>query len=711
MTNPDNLQEIPCDLCGSAAQRLLFNRGRNDEAINNVICQQCGLVYVSPRPSQTDVNATYLEGNFSLAARGGHTPTPEKFVLSERAAFARFQALTQAIDLTQFASDSACLEIGCGVGSFLRFMHGAGWRVQGIEPDPNYAQAGESAYHVPILSTLYETTPFARESFALIASFHVLEHVPSPKAFLSKVYEELQPNGLLFLEVPCINRPYGGNLPQFFWSAHLFSFSVNTLTGYLQQAGFEVVWQGFAEHFLQIIARKIVPSTAMPPAMVYPLDDPNRLYRRTHQLYWWFQRQQRTPIRYIGKVVRGIRRSVNTIQEDPAEFKAGVQRLTRRLQVEVLGPKLARLPLPTMRPKYLTHFGTHVPGNAGDTLLLQAVRDVFDHVQGRNRWRLEPLWDEVTPQIVQRLNSRARGIVIGGGGLLLRDTNPNPQSGWQWHCSTLLMRQIAVPIIVFAIGYNRFRGQEDFAPVFRENITQLVSQSAFFSLRNYGSICALHDYLPPELHEKIFYQPCPTTVLRYFYPDYESALFAPDTPPRLALNVAFDRHQLRFAGREDEILTSIARAMRRAADQGWEIHLVLHSRDGDHVIPWLLRENVPYQITTLIGRPVNEILSFYQQISLAVGMRGHSQMIPFGQGVPIISLISHDKLRYFLEDIGHEEWGVDLHEPDLVERLTAAIECVANAPQVLQAQIWQAQQQLWQVTQHNLQLIQEALAV
>lgn len=699
------LQDIPCDLCGSAAQRPLFDRGRNNEAVSNVICQQCGLVYISPRPPQAEVAAVYLEGDFSLAARGALKPSAEKFTQSERAAFGRFQTLAQVVDLNQFAPGSGCLDIGCGVGSFLRLMRGTGWRVQGIEPDPNYAQAGAEAYRLPIQPALYEETPFVPDSFALIASFHVLEHVPSPKTFLHKAYQELQPDGLLFLEVPCIDRPYGGNLPQFFWSAHLYSYSQNTLSGYLHQAGFQVEWHGFAGHFLQIVARK-----AAPHSLTYPLDDPDALYRRTHRLYRWHQAQQRAPVtRLAGKVARGARRSLRTVQENPTEFAAGVQRFARRLQVEMAGPRLARLPLPAVGPKYLTHFGAHVPGNAGDTLLLQAVRDVFDHVQGRNRWRLEPLWDEVTPQVVQRLNTQARGIVIGGGGLLLRDTNPNAHSGWQWHCPTDLMRQITTPIVVFAIGYNRFRGQEEFAPVFRESVTQLVSQSAFFSLRNQGSIRALRDYLPSQLHEKILYQPCPTTVLRYFYPVYESVPFG-EGPPRLALNIAFDRHQLRFAGREDEILTAVAQSMRRAADQGWQIHLALHSRDDDHVIPWLLRERVPYQTATLIGRPVGEILAFYKQISLSVGMRGHSQMIPFGLGSPILSLISHDKLRYFLEDIGHEEWGVDVHEPELAQRLTGAISRVENEIRPLQTQIWGAQQQLWQITQRNLQIIQEALS-
>jgi hypothetical protein len=50
-------------------------------------------------------------------------------------------------------------------------------------------------------------------------------------------------------------------------------------------------------------------------------------------------------------------------------------------------------------------------------------------------------------------------------------------------------------------------------------------------------------------------------------------------------------------------------------------------------------------------------------------MRGHAGMIPFGLGTPIVSLVSHPKLRYFLEDIGRPEWGLDVAAPHLGNRL------------------------------------------
>ena len=53
-------------------------------------------------------------------------------------------------------------------------------------------------------------------------------------------------------------------------------------------------------------------------------------------------------------------------------------------------------------------------------------------------------------------------------------------------------------------------------------------------------------------------------------------------------------------------------------------------------------------------------------------MRGHSQMIPFGLRKNILSIVSHDKLKWFLEDIDHPEWGVDVRENDFKNKFICA---------------------------------------
>jgi len=360
--------------------------------------------------------------------------------------------------------------------------------------------------------------------------------------------------------------------------------------------------------------------------------------------------------------------------------------------------------------KYLAHFGLHNPGNAGDTLLFLAVRKLFDDVNGSNHWKLERLWDEITDATVGRLNKRSKGIIVGGGGLLLRDTNANQKSGWQWSCSVDQLRQIQVPIVIFAIGYNRFRNQEDFDPIFKEHIQETVSQSLFFGLRNHGSIRALTPYLEDSQISKLKFQPCPTTILSYLYPEKVSQLLE-QGKQELTLNMSFDRRQLRFGLDEDKILTSIARAMKWANQKGWKINLAVHCPGDDNIEPWLLNEQVTFHKVQLRGKPPEEVLNFYSKMPLTIGMRGHSQMIPFGMGNAIISLISHDKLGFFLEDIDHPEWGINVHSQNIEDELIEKIQFIDTHRLLVKEQIEKSKAILWNQTLENLKLINRGLGL
>ena len=77
--------------------------------------------------------------------------------------------------------------------------------------------------------------------------------------------------------------------------------------------------------------------------------------------------------------------------------------------------------------------------------------------------------------------------------------------------------------------------------------------------------------------------------------------------------------------------------------------------------------------------------------------------------MPILSLISHDKMAWFLEDINKPEWGLEIKSDDLGARiLEKALEILNESSSVRQV-IRQKQELLWNVTRSNLQSISQAL--
>jgi len=706
MSEPNTLEYVPCDICGCADWDILFEKGRNQEHVINVICRQCGLVFVNPRKQKDEIVTDYSNGTFSLIARGAQQPSQTKIYESEQHARERFHILNNCLDLRN-TNPGKSLEIGCGIGSFLYLMRGAGWEVQGIEPDGNYADTGKYEYDITIESAFIENIDYEPASFDLVSMFHVIEHLNSPSEVMSRIRHILRPNGILFLECPCIENPYNGDLEKFFWSAHLFSFSRSTLNGMLQLQGFTPLHFGYRNDFLWVIAQRT--EGEITSVLSYPLDDPTMVYHRTLKSGQKFMRRKslNTKSHMLGHTSLLLRKLVIALRDQPEIIFPSV---IKRIRSKIGHAERQILPLINRIRKWkrITHFGLHSPGNAGDTVLFRAVRDLFDVSNSKHLWNLESLWEEVSEETVRHINTQANAIIIGGGGVLLKDTNPNNNSGWQWNCSVENLRKIKKPLIVFAIGYNRFPGQEDFDPIFRTHITEVVQRSVFFGLRNTISIRALTEYLPDHLRQRLRFQPCPTTLLSYIYPSVKPQQH-PLQDRRLALNIAFDRHILRYGRSEYEILSSIAHAIKWANKQGWHINLAIHTRGDANFIPYLVREKIDFTEVYLEGIPAQEVINFYQRSPLTIGMRGHSQLIPFGLQNGIISLISHDKLTSFLDDIGHPEWGLDIKNPNLELQLMEKIQLFDEQRSIIQTQIVKAQKLLWDITLQNLNIIKNAL--
>ncbi|WP_210593937.1 glycosyltransferase [Streptomyces sp. GESEQ-35] len=336
-------------------------------------------------------------------------------------------------------------------------------------------------------------------------------------------------------------------------------------------------------------------------------------------------------------------------------------------------------------------------GNAGDKLLPESVRSAFGPDTTSRRWHsvhAHRLFDE---SALERVNAR-RGLVIGGGGLFIPDTMPNGNSAWQWNVPDDLMRRIDVPIAVYAVGFNAFDGQSYRAGRFRDSLRLLVEKSSFFGLRNHGSIEKVRGMLPSHLHDKVRFQPCPTTVTRQLVPGWQDPVKRDDT---ILINAAYDRAGLRFGHDYSYFLAQMAQAVRDLGEQG-DVQCVAHSLDDEKIVFDLRREHgISMPVIPMYDFENDEIRDLYARTKLVIGMRGHAGMIPFGCGTPIISLISHPKMAYFLRDIERPEWGVSVHDRHLAARLVERSKDLLRDHAATVADVHGRQQELWKVTEAN----------
>jgi hypothetical protein len=311
-------------------------------------------------------------------------------------------------------------------------------------------------------------------------------------------------------------------------------------------------------------------------------------------------------------------------------------------------------------PLRLVHIGIHrsANANAGDTVLFDATRKCFEHFLtldnhvGFHRpivWHLKDIWE---PFSADEFNGYD-GIVLGGGGLFLPDQigASSETSGWQWNCTLEELDKIAIPLIVFGVGDNLFRGQKHHRQ-FAKHANAVASKAAFFSLREMNGCRWMTRYT----HSLLQYQPCPTTMINRLY-KMEPEVQQRAMQKNVIVSPACDRSLFRFQDdNARRVEHAVAVACSLLGEDGYTVRFLLHKQIDSNFLDW------GGTVIDLSKSDTLGILKHYASASLCIGMRGHAQLISLGLLVPALSIISHDKLRRVLDDISRPEWGVDVND-------------------------------------------------
>ncbi|MCU4299144.1 hypothetical protein D3I60_19045 [Brevibacterium permense] len=389
-----------------------------------------------------------------------------------------------------------------------------------------------------------------------------------------------------------------------------------------------------------------------------------------------------------------------------------------------------------MQSLRLFHFDIPTWGNFGDKVLFPVVRDAFRVLGGTDAVRGKPnftfasaaaLRREVDEAAVSRINATADAVVIGGGGLFLQDTNPNRLSGWQWKISAEALGALEVPLIVYALGDNRFPGQPEFDDLMRSHVSQVLDQSAFFGLRNTGSMATIGALLGRQ--DRIAFQPCPTTILDHLYAPLAGR--RPDPKQKtVAIQMLVHPRQIAAGFDADAIHEATVRAARILVAKGWRVLSTPFHPDDAQVSRRLVAEVAGVEEVRLHGHHVGFFsgVEFFASVPYVLGGRGHAQMIPFGVGSIPISVDLHAKLGYFAADIGHPEFvvpvGADGMSADaadavhsdgdcgeaavaLADRMVAALEGAYSRGADLQVDLAETRARFADITADNLERIRD----
>jgi SAM-dependent methyltransferase len=197
----------------------------------NVMCNKCGLMFVTPRMTEeatTEYYSSVYRNDYGIDLAG------EKYH-----AFKAIEHIGRNKKIFNFTKDKKykILEIGCSTGIFLENMKHENIEVFGVEQCKETAKiAQDKGLNVDNC----RIEDYNGKDFDMVAIFNTLEHMHSPTSVLEKIHSILKPDGLIYVVVPDLyTNMVGLNADAFLSCAHLFNFDIVTLKLFIEKCGFK----------------------------------------------------------------------------------------------------------------------------------------------------------------------------------------------------------------------------------------------------------------------------------------------------------------------------------------------------------------------------------------------------------------------------------------------------------------------------------------
>lgn len=215
-------------------------------------CPECGLVFLSPIPSEKKIASLY-DKHYEFKV--------------DKKAEARFVEQSNVIlkMIKKYAPMSTTLlDIGAGYGTFVKLAKQNGFSATGVEPAKNLFKTAKNN-KLKVLNTDFEKyfqqNPKAK--FDAISLIHVIEHVRDPEKSLRKIISRIKKDGILFIETPNADSHLlnveGPDYTFLTPPEHIHLFSPKSLEVLIRMLGRDVTIHtntySYPEHFVGIIRR------------------------------------------------------------------------------------------------------------------------------------------------------------------------------------------------------------------------------------------------------------------------------------------------------------------------------------------------------------------------------------------------------------------------------------------------------------------------
>jgi len=229
-----------CPLCSGMTSQVLTTELRRGTGVV-YYCEPCQHGFLVP-DQNLDTKTYYAESyrqEYSHNAEVAATNASEIFKVYRHYQRDRISAISPYLTET-----TKLLEVGASSGQFLVNIKDRVAQVSAIELDKACCTFMQTELSISADSDFLRESIFRDETYDVVCSFQVMEHVISPVTFISELYQSTKEGGTIFIEVPNLHDPLLSvwNVEAyktfFYHSAHLHYFTESSLRKTAMDAGF-----------------------------------------------------------------------------------------------------------------------------------------------------------------------------------------------------------------------------------------------------------------------------------------------------------------------------------------------------------------------------------------------------------------------------------------------------------------------------------------
>jgi len=276
------MEHVSCHLCGLDDTEVLFRKrdklNITDDEFQVVECRGCGLLYVNPRPTETEMGKFYPE-TYSWKETLEADSFLTKWVRRLEKGYRYHLLRNEVSKVVKFKGRSSgkVLDIGCGTGDRLDVFRSEGFETYGVEisDSANYAR---EHLHLNVLKGDLFSARFPDRIFDMVMLYNVLEHTHHPSRVCNEIHRILKDDGFLVIQVPNKDslqyKIFKGRWAAFDVPRDLYYFGTEVIRSLLGKVGFTLTK---IDHFM---------NWWHPPTLVislFPNLDPQKAWGEEHQ--------------------------------------------------------------------------------------------------------------------------------------------------------------------------------------------------------------------------------------------------------------------------------------------------------------------------------------------------------------------------------------------------------------------------------------------